>query len=228
MRHARGQRLARPRHLSVVSPSTAPSDPGDGGALGGVGGGIDVLFVCRANRCRSPLAAEIARSSVAAAGLQEHIRIHSAGTHALTGERAVPAMVEAARRAGVDLAPHRSRRLDASLIDLCELVVVLEPEHGVVVLDLEPDAASRCVLLGQVPELARLRPPGAAGFSGWRQALMARRGPVDLWSRSARAFAIADPAGRDGVRFDDTVDTINACVGALMGGLVMAAGGATR
>jgi protein-tyrosine-phosphatase len=220
VRHTRGQRLARPRHLSTGSPSTAPSTA--------AGGGIDVLFVCRANRCRSPLAAEVARASVAAAGLQERIRIHSAGTHALTGERAVPAMVEAARRVGVDLAPHRSRRLDASLIDLCELVVVLEPEHGVVVLDLEPDAASRCLLLGQAPELARLRPPASSGFAGWRQALIDRRGPVDLWSRSARALAIADPAGRDGVRFDDTVDTISACVGALMAGLVMAAGGGAR
>ena len=43
---------------------------------------ISVLFVCMGNICRSPTAEGVFRHYVAQAGLDETVRIDSAGTHA--------------------------------------------------------------------------------------------------------------------------------------------------
>jgi protein-tyrosine phosphatase len=42
---------------------------------------LHILFVCMGNICRSPTAEGVLRAKVAQAGLQDHVKIDSAGTH---------------------------------------------------------------------------------------------------------------------------------------------------
>ena len=42
---------------------------------------VNVLFVCMGNICRSPTAHGVFRQRVVQAGLGDHIRVRSAGTH---------------------------------------------------------------------------------------------------------------------------------------------------
>lgn len=81
-----------------------------------------ILFVCSGNTCRSPMAAallkralssrlDIPAERLAAAGFV----VESAGAHAMNGSTASSGAQNAMRAIGIDLAPHRSRLLDATL-----------------------------------------------------------------------------------------------------------------
>lgn len=68
--------------------------------------GYSILFVCLGNICRSPIAEAMAHEI-----LGEHVRVESAGLIAMSGNRATPEAVEAARERGFDIRHHRARNL---------------------------------------------------------------------------------------------------------------------
>jgi protein-tyrosine phosphatase len=80
-----------------------------------------LVFVCKGNICRSPYA------SARACALG--IRAASFGLAAADGALADPAASRNASRRGVDLAEHRSARLESSSFAADDLVVVFEPGH---------------------------------------------------------------------------------------------------
>jgi protein-tyrosine phosphatase len=88
----------------------------------------NILFVCTGNTCRSPLAEAAARHRLAERGWQ-HVSVASAGVRAGDGEEASEHARNAARRAGIDLSTHRSRQLDARLVEWADLVLVMTPAH---------------------------------------------------------------------------------------------------
>jgi protein-tyrosine phosphatase len=82
-----------------------------------------IVFVCRGNTCRSPLAESLARQ--AAAGLpvsfaSAGVRPSPVGGPASAGARAV------AQRAGLDLSTHRARPADASWLAGAAHIIALE------------------------------------------------------------------------------------------------------
>jgi len=85
---------------------------------------IKVLFVCRGNLCRSPMAEGVFRGQVAQAGLDGLIAIDSAGTHDYhVGEPPDPRAQQAAGRRGYDLSLLRGRQVARA--DLSEFDYVL-------------------------------------------------------------------------------------------------------
>lgn len=89
-----------------------------------------VLFVCTGNICRSPTAAEVFRAAVAKAGLTRQIEIESAGTHGYhIGEEADARSIEAAARRGVDLTPHRARKVKPADFTEFDLILALDRGH---------------------------------------------------------------------------------------------------
>lgn len=89
-----------------------------------------VLFVCTGNICRSPTAAEVFRAVVAKAGLTRLIEIESAGTHGYhIGEEADARSTAAAARRGVDLTPHRARKLRPADFSEFDLIIALDRGH---------------------------------------------------------------------------------------------------
>ena len=71
-----------------------------------------ILFVCMGNICRSPMAEGIFQREVAKAGLQDRIRIDSAGTHSYhIGEPPDPRAQSAISRRGVDISGLRGRQV---------------------------------------------------------------------------------------------------------------------
>lgn len=86
-----------------------------------------VLVVCTGNTCRSPLVAAALQDAMGPD--RERIEIVSAGTAAAEGHPATPSSVEVARRDGLDLAPHRSRRLTPALARAADRILVMEREH---------------------------------------------------------------------------------------------------
>ena len=72
---------------------------------------VKVLFVCMGNICRSPTAEGVFRKLVSDSGLDAHIEIDSAGTHAYhVGEAPDRRAQAAAEKRDIDLSDIRGRR----------------------------------------------------------------------------------------------------------------------
>ena len=93
---------------------------------------MTVTFVCTGNTCRSPMAAAVARSIVAAQGLRKlgHlVEVRSAGASAAFGAPASGGAIRAAAEAGLDLAGHRSALLTKKTVARSDVIVCMERHH---------------------------------------------------------------------------------------------------
>lgn len=89
---------------------------------------FSILMVCTGNICRSPMAEGILRRMLPD-HLKEVVRIASAGTHGLYGNRADPFAAKAAAALGADLGAHRARILDSAMVRSADLVLAMETVH---------------------------------------------------------------------------------------------------
>lgn len=108
-----------------------------------------VLFICTGNICRSPTAEGVLRKMVADAGLGEHIRVDSAGTHGYhVGDPPDTRSQAAARARGYDLSKLRARRLDRSDFSAFDLILAMDRDHHEILVRLAPaDARARIGML---------------------------------------------------------------------------------
>lgn len=113
---------------------------------------VRLLFVCTANRVRSPFAEAMARTIIESRQLP--VQVASAGTEA-TSAPAVVNMIEVAAKFGVDLSGHRSRQLDVALTSSADLIVTMTGEHVVEVIGLDPDALQRTITLREFAAATR-------------------------------------------------------------------------
>ncbi len=91
-------------------------------------GRFRLVLLCTGNTCRSPMAAAVFREELGDDAAQ--VEVVSAGVSALDGQPASAGAREAARREGLDLSGHRSRRATAPLLRDADLVLVMEREHA--------------------------------------------------------------------------------------------------
>ena len=86
-----------------------------------------ILFVCTANRFRSPLAAALMKQVLAEAyGASHSWVVGSAGTWAQPGQPVVPTLPGVARRFGVDLSDHRAARVSRQLLCNYDLILAMQ------------------------------------------------------------------------------------------------------
>lgn len=86
-----------------------------------------VLFVCKANQNRSPVAEAIFKNYVNSYDTNSSWMIRSAGTWAKTGRPALGKMVMVAKEKQIDLSQHRSSRIDDILpLSIFKLILTME------------------------------------------------------------------------------------------------------
>jgi len=85
-----------------------------------------ILFVCLANRYRSPLAAAIFCKCLEQHADRDDWIVGSAGTWAQPGLPADSRAVKDARERGLDIKSHRSRPITANLLHHSNLVITME------------------------------------------------------------------------------------------------------
>lgn len=176
--------------------------------------GADVVIVCTANRCRSPLAAALLRDRAAAAGLPW--MVGSAGVHARRGDVTEPEAVEVLREIGVAATAEPARRLDAAALAGAGLVLTAERRHRSHVLELAPAKVGRVYTLLEFARLVRAAGAPAAGVSDVSS--------LAALADSARAAAgpggvvddLADPIGGPLDVFRECRDTVAAAVDAIV------------
>lgn len=164
-----------------------------------------VLFVCTANRVRSPFAAALATRRCAELGLP--IEFRSAG-FLDSGRAAVHEMVQAARHHDLDLGAHRSTQLDSELLEWGDVVVTMTGEHALDVVGMRGDLRPRCITIVEWAAateagnaLADLSPLGVQEWA----ATVARRGLDVLLSGD---LDVPDPVGRPKRAFRRTADVL--------------------
>ncbi len=78
----------------------------------------EIVFVCTANTCRSPMAAALFRHALDAQEAPlSSLKVSSAGVSAFPGQLASENSVEALKKVGIDLKDHKSQGLSQDLVD---------------------------------------------------------------------------------------------------------------
>ncbi|MFV2020855.1 low molecular weight phosphatase family protein [Micromonospora sp. LOL_023] len=116
-----------------------------------------ILFVCRANICRSPLAERLARHDLAnRLGPDTNGFIaHSAGTHALSEQPMHPYSERVLREHQADPSGFISRQVDAGLLEAADLILTASRRHRSHCVALAPPTLARTFTIRQFGRLAR-------------------------------------------------------------------------
>jgi len=160
---------------------------------------MNLLFVCSGNTCRSPLAVA-AWQTFAPLELSD-IDASSAGLAAIDEVPATPHAIEAARAWGIDLSPHRSRRLTPEILDEADLVLCMTPDHVEFCQSLTADP-------GRVQLLASYKLPAREQYERtWFEPLIAEAGIAIEDDDS-----ILDPFGGSAEAYDACATQIRRCI----------------
>ncbi len=111
-----------------------------------------VLFVCMANRFRSPLAAALFQKSLQEKGASAGWQVGSAGTWASPGQPALPSVLAAARDLGLDLSGHQSARVDEAMLNAYDLILVMQSSQKEALQSEFPSLYEHIYLLSHVLE----------------------------------------------------------------------------
>ena len=111
-----------------------------------------ILFVCTANRFRSPLAAAIFRKHLHELGIGDAWVVGSAGTWTATGQLVIPEVASLAPRFNLDLSNHRSARISRKLLSNYDLVIVMQASQKEALLTEYPELHDRVQLLSNITE----------------------------------------------------------------------------
>lgn len=109
-----------------------------------------LLIVCTANQCRSPMAEGLVRLRLAASDHAAAVAVASAGTWATDGLPATPHAVATLAARGGDISGHRSREINGALIDEADLVLVMTASHREAILAEFAAARGKILLMSEL------------------------------------------------------------------------------
>ena len=109
-----------------------------------------VVFICTANRYRSPLAAAMFQKCLQADGNVVEWKVASAGVWTIIGQPALLSVVRLAEKMGMTLHSHLSRPVDADLLSQADLIIAMEAGQREALLAEFPQVEGRVFLLSEV------------------------------------------------------------------------------
>lgn len=121
-----------------------------------------LLFVCTANICRSPIAAELARQRIRTAGRSDGpgLLVSSAGTRGHDGAAMDPRAVALLHSQGGRTAGFSARAVTAALMATADLVLTAERRHLEAVVAFRPESHSRVFTILEFARLVDHLDPG--------------------------------------------------------------------
>ena len=107
----------------------------------------NILFVCTANICRSPVAEVIFSDWLARQEIPGDWQVKSAGTWALSGQAASTYSREVLADQGLIIGEHRSRRVNSELLEQTDVVLCMTRSQAEAIKIEFPEHAGRVHLL---------------------------------------------------------------------------------
>ena len=104
---------------------------------------FNVLFVCSANTCRSPMAEGIFRTLIA----QEYCSVRSAGILPMNGLPPARFSVDVVKEYGGSITNNLIKSITKQMIDWADLILVMEFKHYDSIMEIAPEAAVKTFLL---------------------------------------------------------------------------------
>jgi protein-tyrosine phosphatase len=160
-----------------------------------------LVYMCTANRARSPVAAAITRRL-----LGDAVVVRSCGTRAREGLPPLPGAVLAAEKVGIDISGHRSSLLERAGVEDADLVVGFERIHVATAIVDGGAPRGRTFTLHELASLL-LQPPAGPSRNDADPVARARRLVADAGTRSRADAALprelVDPVGRPQRVFDE-------------------------
>ena len=143
------------------------------------GPAVNVLVVCTANQCRSPMAAALFERELARCGAPARVR--SAGTAAVPDIPATDDAIAVMKDYGLDISTHRSRPVDVSEMATADVVVTMTRAHLRDLATRAPAAFPHLFTLKELERRARAHPRDENEEIGaWITRLGAGRRTTDL------------------------------------------------
>jgi len=170
----------------------------------------DIIVLCTANVCRSPMAAALLAPRLAELGVAARVR--SAGM-LCGGHPPHPEVISVMARYGIDVAGHRSRAACAADLARASLVLAMARDNLRYAVVAEPGAWPRAFTLRELVRRGEQIGPRAPGepFSAWLSRVHAGRERAALMGDSAEDD-VPDPAGGPFSAYADVADLLDRSV----------------
>lgn len=107
---------------------------------------VKILFVCRANQCRSAMAEALMKKMLNDRSING-IEVNSAGTHAINGISPLPKVFEICNQHEIDISFHYSFPLAEELVKDSDIILVMEKEQLQSVAEKFPEAKGKVKML---------------------------------------------------------------------------------
>jgi protein-tyrosine phosphatase len=127
---------------------------------------FEILFVCHANLCRSPMAERLAPRAFDAVfgSAAADVAVSSAGTHAYAGSPMHAGTATVLGECGIDPGYFASRPVSSSLLLAADLILTAGRAQRTACVTSAPPTVRRTFTLRQFTRLAAAAPPPAAGL----------------------------------------------------------------
>lgn len=109
-----------------------------------------VLFVCTANRFRSPIAEAVFRKLLQEQGIEKNWIVGSAGSWTEDGLSPIPSNKWSLEHLGLDLSMHHSRSVSRELIAQYDLILVMEKGQKEALLIEYPEMSKKIFMLTEL------------------------------------------------------------------------------
>jgi protein-tyrosine-phosphatase len=110
----------------------------------------NVLFVCTANMCRSPIAQGLMQDKLRREKLADQMRAESAGVWTQNGRPATDLAVRVLADRGIDIAGHRSRVITPEIVRDAALILTMTRSHAEAIRAEFPLARDKVHLLAEM------------------------------------------------------------------------------
>jgi protein-tyrosine phosphatase len=133
------------------------------------------------------------------------------------GRPASDGAVAAMRTRGIDIAAHRSRTLNAALVEAADLIIGMEPRHVREAVALSDSAWERAFTLRELARRSASVAPreGDHGFAEWLAKMGRGRRRIDLLADD-NELAVLDPYHQNQAVYDATAADIEAELGRIV------------